>query len=129
MDFVEWLATSYGPGHNFWPGSRFSWFVRGTFAFLVIAGPQLAAGATAILLCLRLRREVAIAAGLAIIIFTFVLWPEVLGIYYRDGDRPWFIGLIWGRDARPWIAAATAAAALAVSLRPRPATRGFPIES
>ena len=127
MDIAELTATSYPPGHNFWPGSPASWWFRGTLAFLLVAGPQLLASALAIRLCRR-RREASYCVAAAALTFTvWLAWPAVLGLNFRDGDKPFYRGLTWGDDARLWIlGAGIAASILATFVRARQPP-GFPV--
>ena len=127
MDSFDVLATSYAPGHNFWPGSPYTWWVRGILGFFLVAGPQVSALVLAVWWCRRRRVwmncVIALAAGAGVCL----LWPQIIGLNFRDGDMPWYLGLKWGEQARAWLLAATFAGSVAaVATKPRD-RRGFPV--
>ena len=130
MDVQLLLSTSYAPGHNFWPGTPLSWWIRGTFAFLLVAGPLLAGSVAGVLLC-RHRRTIPFAvAVIGVLSIVWFGWPAVMGLRLRDGDMPWYRGLVLGYQSRLWILlSATALCLLAcvVPSRPLPEQRGFAV--
>ena len=123
------VATSYAPGHNFWPGTPFSWWVRGSLAFALVAGPQVAVLAFSLLKCRRAPCWQAFAIGMAATAAVYALWPQIIGLRFRDADMPWYTGLRWGDRARPWLLfAGIVGCALARMLKPAE-PRGFPVIS
>ena len=121
------IGTSYPPGHNYWPGSPMSWWLRGTLAFLVVAGPQLLASLLAVRFCRRRRDPELCVAACAVLLGVWLAWPFLLGINVRDGDRPLFYGLVWGFTVRHWLFGLGVVACIVATLvRPRD-PRGFPV--
>jgi len=117
------LGTSYAPGHNFWPGSRASWYVRGAFAFLFATWPAIISGW---LMVRRCRSKVRIARWpwlMLTLAFSFG-WLLLIGIdNVRDGDKPFFIGFWCGVRSVPIIVLTSAIWAISLpvpnSLRER----------
>jgi hypothetical protein len=95
------LATSYPPGHNSWPGAPFEWWIRGSLAFLLMAGPVVSAWLIAFLIARRVLRLSHWIAPL-VLVSLFAFLANTLDL--RDGDRPWFIGALWGQRVAAWLA-------------------------
>ena len=100
--FFRVIATSYAPGHNFWPGTPFEWWLRGSLAFLLMVGPVVSAWLIAFLIARKVLRLSYWIAPL-VLAALFAFWANTL--HLRDGDRPWFIGAHWGQLVAPWVAA------------------------
>lgn len=124
------IATSYAPGHNFWPGTPLEWIARGALAFLIISGPQLLVGALLVFRLIRCCQFSRVILFTLIVSAVWAFWPALVfpPAMFRGGDQPVYRGLVWGHTSRTaiWILSLTC---FAMIWRRRPIIRhvGFDV--
>ena len=108
------------PGHNFWPGSPVSWWMRGCLAFMMMTGPIAIAWLLIVLMAKRTLNAWRWTLPLLFIVL-FAIWAN--GLNMRDGNMPWFRGGVWGQRIAPWLTlvAASLPAAILLPARKAPA--------